>query len=75
MEHNRVGAYYPPRPHEDPEHDWLFLDHQSDFRILATNPDMMAILQARATVLLNPMFHYMPQQTAIVALSMVALDL
>jgi hypothetical protein len=51
------------------------LDHQSDFRILATNPDMMAILQARATVLLNPMFHYMPQQTAIVALSMVALDL
>jgi hypothetical protein len=75
MEHDCVGAYYPRRPHEDPEHDWLFLDHQDDFRILATNADMMAILQARATVLLNPLFHDMPQQTMIVMLSMVALDL
>jgi hypothetical protein len=51
------------------------LDHQDDFRILATNADMMAILQARATVLLNPLFHDKPQQTTMVMLSMVALDL
>jgi hypothetical protein len=75
MEHDHIDADYPRRLHEDPEHDWLFLGHQDGFHILATNPDMMAILQARATVLLNPLFHDKPEQMMIVMLSIVALDL
>jgi hypothetical protein len=76
MENTRVDSHHPrPRPHENPEHDWLFLGHQDAPAVLALDTDMMAILNARATVILNPLFHNNPHQKMIVMLAIVAVTL
>ena len=62
-------------PHEDPGHDWLLMGHQDTPPVLALDMDMMAILNARATVILNPIFHDHPHQKMIVMLAMVAVKL
>ena len=64
-----------PYPHEHLEHDWLFMGHRDTPLVLVADTDMMAILNARATVMLNPLFYNNPHQKMIIMLAIVAVQL